>query len=139
MARRGVPKLESETHREFSSKCERAPERRQVGTISSLYEKAKFSGQEVGSADASLAASSFTAMEKQERLKLRQFLSIMGVVALVAVIYSPSTIGFSASPGGDGGTAPTDTSASGTSMFLAYLHQAGYQVIVANTSTGGPE
>ncbi len=58
----------------------------------------------------------------------------MGVVALVAVIYSPSTIGFSASPGGDGGTAPTDTSASGTSMFLAYLHQAGYKVIVANTS-----
>lgn len=67
-------------------------------------------------------------------MKLRQFLSIMGVVALVAVIYSPSTIGFSASPGGDGGTAPTDTSASGTSMFLAYLHQAGYSVIVANTS-----
>lgn len=58
----------------------------------------------------------------------------MGVVALVAVIYSPSTIGFSASPGGDGGTAPTDTSASGTSIFLAYLHQSGYEVIVANTS-----
>lgn len=67
MSRRGVPKLESETHREFSSKCERAPEGRQVGTISSLYEKAKFSGQEVGSADANLAASSFMAMEKQER------------------------------------------------------------------------
>jgi hypothetical protein len=67
MSRRGVRKLESETHREFSSKCERAPEGRQVGTISSLYEKAKFSGQEVGSADASLAASSFTEMEKQER------------------------------------------------------------------------
>jgi hypothetical protein len=67
-------------------------------------------------------------------MKLRQFLSVMGVVALVAVIYSPSTIGFSASPGGDGGTGPADTSASGTSMFLAYLHQAGYKVIVANTS-----
>lgn len=67
MSRRGVPKLESETHREFSSKCERAPEGRQVGTISSLYEKAKFSGQEVGTADANLAASSFMAMEKQER------------------------------------------------------------------------
>jgi hypothetical protein len=67
MSRRGVPKLESETHREFSSKCERAPEGREVGTISSLYEKAKFSGQEVGSADANLAASSFTAMERQER------------------------------------------------------------------------
>jgi hypothetical protein len=68
-------------------------------------------------------------------MKLRQFLSILGVVALVAVIYSPSTIGFSASPGGDGGTGPTDTSASGTSMFLAYLHQAGYHVTVANSST----
>jgi hypothetical protein len=67
MSRRGVTKHESETHREFSSKCERAPEGLQVGTISSLYEKAKFSGQEVGSADANLAASSFMAMEKQER------------------------------------------------------------------------
>ena len=67
-------------------------------------------------------------------MKLRQFVEILGVVALVAVIYSPSTIGFSASPGGDGGTGPTDTSSSGTSMFLAYLHQAGYQVTVANTT-----
>jgi hypothetical protein len=67
-------------------------------------------------------------------MKLRQFVEILGVVALVAVIYSPSTIGFSASPGGDGGTGPTDTSSSGTSMFLAYLHQAGYRVIVANDS-----
>jgi len=67
MARRGVPKLESETHREFSSKCESTPERQQVSTISSLYEKAKFSGQEVGGTDAYLAASSFSAMEKGER------------------------------------------------------------------------
>jgi len=67
-------------------------------------------------------------------MKLSQFVSILGVVALVAVIYSPSTISFSASPGGDGGTGPTDTSSSGTSMFLTYLHQSGYRVIVANTS-----
>jgi hypothetical protein len=67
MSRRGVPKLDSETHREFSNKCVPAPEAQHVGTISSLYEKAKFSGQEVGSADANLAASSFTAMENQER------------------------------------------------------------------------
>jgi hypothetical protein len=65
-------------------------------------------------------------------MKLRQFISILGVVALVAVIYSPSTIGFSSSPGGDGGTSPTDTSSSGTSTFLSYLHQAGYHVTVAN-------
>jgi hypothetical protein len=67
-------------------------------------------------------------------MKLLQFVEIMGVVALVAIIYSPSTIGLSASPGGDGGTGPTDTSSSGTSMFLSYLHQAGYQVTVANTT-----
>jgi hypothetical protein len=67
-------------------------------------------------------------------MKLLQFVEIMGLVALVAVIYSPSTIGISASPGGDGGTGPTDTSSSGTSMFLSYLHQAGYQVTVANTT-----
>jgi hypothetical protein len=58
-------------------------------------------------------------------MKLLQFVEIMGMVALVAVIYSPSTIGLSASPGGDGGTGHTDTSSSGTSMFLSYLHQAG--------------
>jgi len=67
MSRRGVPKEESETHREFSSKCGGVPEGQQVGTISSLYEKAKFSGQEVGSADANLAASSFFDMEKRDR------------------------------------------------------------------------
>ncbi|HVB95855.1 MAG TPA: hypothetical protein VND41_04555 [Nitrososphaerales archaeon] len=67
-------------------------------------------------------------------MKLLQFIEIMGLVALVAVIYSPSTIGLSASPGGDGGTSPTDTSSSGTSMFLSYLHQAGYNVTVANTT-----
>jgi hypothetical protein len=67
-------------------------------------------------------------------MKLLQFVEILGVVALVAVIYSPSTIGFSASPAGDGGTGPTDTSSSGTSMFVSYLHQAGYRVTVANTT-----
>ena len=67
MGRRGVPKLDSETHREFSSKCEATPERPHVSAISSLYEKAKFSGQEVGNPDADLAASEFLAMGKGER------------------------------------------------------------------------
>jgi uncharacterized protein DUF4129 len=67
MARRGVPKDESETHREFSSKCEATPEREQVTTISSLYEKAKFSGEAVEGSDAYVAAASFMAMEKAER------------------------------------------------------------------------
>lgn len=67
MGRRGVPKLESETHREFSAKCEGKPERPHVSTISSLYERAKFSGKEVGSPEADLAASEFFAMGKEER------------------------------------------------------------------------
>jgi hypothetical protein len=67
MGRRGVPKLGSETHREFSSKCEGTPEQPHVSAISSLYEKAKFSGQEVGTPEADLAASEFFAMSKEER------------------------------------------------------------------------
>jgi hypothetical protein len=64
MRRRGVPKLESETHREFSAKCDPEPESPHVSTISGLYEKAKFSGEEVSGSDASLAAESFSSMEK---------------------------------------------------------------------------
>ncbi len=67
MARRGVPKLDSDTHREFTSKCEGRPEAAAVGTISSLYEKAKFSGEEVEASDAYMAASSFMAIEKVDR------------------------------------------------------------------------
>ena len=69
-------------------------------------------------------------------MKSRQFLTIMGVVALVALIYSPSSIGFSLSggAGGDGGTGPTDTSQSGTSMFYSYLRHSGYHVTLANNS-----
>jgi hypothetical protein len=66
MARRGVPKLSSETHREFSANCESKPERPQVSTISSLYEKAKFSGQDVESPEADDAAAAFFAMGKDE-------------------------------------------------------------------------
>lgn len=68
-------------------------------------------------------------------MKLRQFVSILGVVALLAVIYSPSTIEITASPGGDGGTGPFDTSSSGTSMLIAYLHQAGYNLTIANDTS----
>jgi len=67
MGRRGVPKLDFETHREFSSKCESTPERPQVGTISTLYEKAKFSGQDVGAPDADTAASAYYAMGRDEK------------------------------------------------------------------------
>lgn len=67
MSLRGVPKLASETHREFSAKCETTPERPQVRTISSLYEKAKFSGEHVESPDADSAAAAFFAMGKDQR------------------------------------------------------------------------
>ena len=66
MSRRGVSKQLSETHREFSSKCEVTPERPLVTTISSLYEKAKFSGEQVGPADASLARSTVSAIEREQ-------------------------------------------------------------------------
>lgn len=64
MGRRGVPKGQSETHREFSAKCDPEPEMPHVSTLSSLYEKAKFSGEEVSGSDATQAASSFSSMEK---------------------------------------------------------------------------
>jgi Domain of unknown function (DUF4129) len=66
MARRGVQKPDSETAREFTARCEGSPERPHVNTISSLYEKAKFSGQDVGGPEANLAATSFHAMEREE-------------------------------------------------------------------------
>ena len=51
--RRGVPKT-SPTHREFSYKLQGRPERPHVDALSTLYEKAKFSGEEVGGTDTSL-------------------------------------------------------------------------------------
>jgi hypothetical protein len=47
MLGRGVLKMPFETHREFSSKCETRPERPYVGRISSIYERAVFSGRKV--------------------------------------------------------------------------------------------
>lgn len=67
MASRGVQKLDSETHREFSAKCGGRPEMPHVGTISSLYEKAKFSGQEVGAPESDAAASELSAMGGDDR------------------------------------------------------------------------
>jgi len=60
MDRRGVPKTDSETHREFASKVSSRPEEPDVRTISSLYEKAKFSGQGVGNPDADAARSALS-------------------------------------------------------------------------------
>ena len=62
---------------------------------------------------------------------MRTFLSLLGVVALVAVLYSPATIGGSI-PISMGSTSATDTLQQGTSQFLAALQSSGYHVILAN-------
>ncbi len=66
MGRRGVPKTDSETHREFSSKVESRPEAPHVKTIVSLYEKAKFSGQSVGDPEADEAQSALRLIGEDE-------------------------------------------------------------------------
>jgi len=67
MGRRGVPKKNFETHREFSQKCETRVERPYVSSVASLYEKAKFSGQEVTQTDADQAASAYSGVGAEER------------------------------------------------------------------------
>src|SRR2546428_11030037 len=47
MNKRGFPRLDPETHREFSEKCSPRPEAPPVKNISVLYEKAMFSGRDV--------------------------------------------------------------------------------------------
>ena len=64
MRGRGVPKFRHETHREFSSKCSERAEGEHIGTISSLYEKAVFSGTEVTPSDATLAEREGESVEK---------------------------------------------------------------------------
>ena len=51
MGKKGVTKLHFETHREFSTKCTPWPEAKPVGQVSSIYEKAMFSGREVTRTD----------------------------------------------------------------------------------------
>src|SRR5438128_7847879 len=55
----------------------------------------------------------------------------MGFVALIAVIYSPSTIGAEAGSG-VGTTSPSDTTQGGASQFLSSLKQSGYHVVLVN-------
>ncbi len=64
MTGRGVPRFMHETHREFSCKCTGKPEREHIGRISSLYEKAMFSGREVTASEAGEAADHFSLIEK---------------------------------------------------------------------------
>ena len=66
MRRKGVPKLRSETHREFSAKCEARPEAEHVTKVSLLYERAKFSALGVGVQDADEAQSEVDVLEEGE-------------------------------------------------------------------------
>lgn len=52
MSKRGVPRLDPDTHREFSDKCSPRPEAPPVKNITVLFEKAVFSGREVSQPDA---------------------------------------------------------------------------------------
>ncbi|MDG6906218.1 MAG: hypothetical protein JRN20_10585 [Nitrososphaerota archaeon] len=64
-------------------------------------------------------------------MKLRTFALLLGVIAIVAIIYSPSTIGLSSSVGS---TNASDTGAAGTSQFVSLLRELGYNVTVVNDS-----
>ncbi|HZW56993.1 MAG TPA: DUF4350 domain-containing protein [Nitrososphaerales archaeon] len=64
-------------------------------------------------------------------MKMGNFFTMLSIVAIVAIIYSPSVIGTSI-PLGAGSTSPTDTLQGGTSTFLGILRSSGYHVVVAN-------
>ncbi len=64
MRSKGVLKLKSETHREFSSKCEARSEAQHVTKISQLYERAKFSALVVSPEDADYAQAEVGMLEK---------------------------------------------------------------------------
>lgn len=63
MRKRGVDKLDQDTHREFSDKVQPRPEAPPVKNISVLYEKAMFSGREVTMPDADNAKGYLTQVE----------------------------------------------------------------------------
>ncbi len=73
-----------------------------------------------------------------DSMSLGRFLGLLLVVALVAIIFSPSVIGF---PKDNRTTtiinstsSPLDTSRNGTSLFFNALRGAGYTVILTNSS-----
>jgi len=69
MLGRGVPKMPFETHREFSTKCETRPEKPYVGRISSIYERAVFSGRIVNQTHVNDARQQVTLMQECEPKK----------------------------------------------------------------------
>lgn len=64
MKKRGVSKAAADTHREFSAKCIPVSGSEHVSTISSLYEKAQFSGHTVTNEDANVAEKELSSLEE---------------------------------------------------------------------------
>jgi hypothetical protein len=69
MLGRGVSKMPFETHREFSTKCETRPEKPYVGRISSIYERAVFSGRIVNETHVNDARKQVTLIQECEPKK----------------------------------------------------------------------
>jgi hypothetical protein len=64
MVRRGIRKMIYETHREFSNKLASHSVHRDFSKLAELYEKAKFSGIEVNTADVIEAQQAYTRLEE---------------------------------------------------------------------------
>ncbi|MGH2639479.1 MAG: DUF4129 domain-containing protein [Rhabdochlamydiaceae bacterium] len=64
MRRKGFEKYIFESHREFAAKCRPSAEAPHVSIISTLYEKAKFSGRQVSTSEADQASQELSAVEQ---------------------------------------------------------------------------
>jgi len=73
-----------------------------------------------------------------DSMSLGRFLGLLLIVALAAIIFSPSVIGFPKNNGTttivNSTTSPLDSSRNGTSLFFKSLRGAGYTVILTNSS-----
>lgn len=72
-----------------------------------------------------------------DSMSMGRFLGLLLIVALVAIIFSPSVIGIPKNAGTTvrSTTSPLDTSKDGTSLFFKSLKRAGYNVVLTNSST----
>src|SRR5207302_962950 len=132
MSKRGFPRLDPETHREFSEKCSPRPEAPPVKNISVLYEKAMFSGLGLVLATFLLRRRGRKwekikpLMTEQRPMRLRQFISLLWLVALVAILFAPS-VRF----GLGGGSTPLAASFHAIQPYLAHL-ESKYKVAIIN-------
>src|SRR5205807_1818222 len=122
MSKRGFPRLDPETHRELSEKCSPRPEPPPVTNISVLYEKTMFIGLGLVLATVLLRRRGRKwekikpLMTEQRPMRLRQFISLLWLVALVAILFAPS-VRF----GLGGGSTPLAVSFHAIQPYLAHL------------------